>query len=280
MTTTTTTRRRRPSRRAALYATLIIGAAMSVFPYWLIVSTAVKPRGELFEAAPWAPPSSPTLENLGALLGSDFAQSILNTFIFVTVLTVGQLIFTTLAAYAFARLDFRGRNSLFWLYLATLMVPNVVTLIPLFLIMRELDLVNSWYGLVAPYVFGTPYGIFLMRQFFRSIPREIEEAARVDGAGHLTILWRIILPLSRPILATLAIVTVISSWNNFLWPLIITSSEDTRVVTVAIAALRSEIGIDYTRMMAGSLLTLLPMLLVFVFFQRYIVRSVALTGLK
>ncbi|RSN34660.1 carbohydrate ABC transporter permease [Amycolatopsis sp. WAC 01416] len=277
---TTTTRRRRPSRRAALYATLIIGAAMSVFPYWLIVSTALKPRGELFEAAPWAPPSSPTLENLGALLGSDFAQSILNTFIFVTVLTVGQLIFTTLAAYAFARLDFRGRNSLFWLYLATLMVPNVVTLIPLFLIMRELDLVNSWYGLVAPYVFGTPYGIFLMRQFFRSIPREIEEAARVDGAGHLTILWRIILPLSRPILATLAIVTVISSWNNFLWPLIITSSEDTRVVTVAIAALRSEIGIDYTRMMAGSLLTLLPMLLVFVFFQRYIVRSVALTGLK
>lgn len=277
---TTTTRRRRPSRRAALYATLIIGAAMSVFPYWLIVSTALKPRGELFEAAPWAPPSSPTMENLGALLSSDFAQSILNTFIFVTVLTVGQLIFTTLAAYAFARLDFRGRNSLFWLYLATLMVPNVVTLIPLFLIMRELDLVNSWYGLVAPYVFGTPYGIFLMRQFFRSIPREIEEAARIDGAGHLTILWRIILPLSRPILATLAIVTVISSWNNFLWPLIITSSEDTRVVTVAIAALRSEIGIDYTRMMAGSLLTLLPMLLVFVFFQRYIVRSVALTGLK
>nr|WP_052478391.1 carbohydrate ABC transporter permease [Kibdelosporangium sp. MJ126-NF4]CEL18053.1 N-Acetyl-D-glucosamine ABC transport system, permease protein 2 [Kibdelosporangium sp. MJ126-NF4]CTQ90718.1 N-Acetyl-D-glucosamine ABC transport system, permease protein 2 [Kibdelosporangium sp. MJ126-NF4] len=277
---TTTTRRRRPSRRAALYATLIIGAAMSVFPYWLIVSTALKPRGELFEAAPWAPPSAPTLENLGALLGSDFAQSILNTVIFVTVLTVGQLIFTTLAAYAFARLDFRGRNALFWLYLATLMVPNVVTLIPLFLIMRELDLVNSWYGLVAPYVFGTPYGIFLMRQFFRSIPREIEEAARVDGAGHLTILWRIILPLSRPILATLAIVTVISSWNNFLWPLIITSSADTRVVTVAIAALRSEIGIDYTRMMAGSLLTLLPMLLVFVFFQRYIVRSVALTGLK
>ncbi|ALG12202.1 carbohydrate ABC transporter permease [Kibdelosporangium phytohabitans] len=277
---TTTTRRRRPSRRAALYATLIIGAAMSVFPYWLIVSTALKPRGELFEAAPWAPPSSPTLENLGALLSSDFAQSILNTLIFVTVLTVGQLIFTTLAAYAFARLDFRGRNALFWLYLATLMVPNVVTLIPLFLIMRELDLVNSWYGLVAPYVFGTPYGIFLMRQFFRSIPREIEEAARVDGAGHLTILWRIILPLSRPILATLAIVTVISSWNNFLWPLIITSSADTRVITVAIAALRSEIGIDYTRMMAGSLLTLLPMLLVFVFFQRYIVRSVALTGLK
>ncbi|OXM42866.1 carbohydrate ABC transporter permease [Amycolatopsis alba] len=277
---TTTTRRRRPSRRAALYATLIIGAAMSVFPYWLIVSTALKPRGELFEAAPWAPPSSPTLENLGALLSSDFARSILNTFLFVTVLTVGQLIFTTLAAYAFARLDFRGRNSLFWLYLATLMVPNVVTLIPLFLIMRELGLVNSWYGLVAPYVFGTPYGIFLMRQFFRSIPREIEEAARVDGAGHLTILWRIILPMSRPILATLAIVTVISSWNNFLWPLIITSSEDTRVVTVAIAALRSEIGIDYTRMMAGSLLTLLPMLLVFVFFQRYIVRSVALTGLK
>ncbi|MFB9904358.1 carbohydrate ABC transporter permease [Allokutzneria oryzae] len=277
---TTTTRRRRPARRAALYATLITGAAMSVFPYWLIVSTAVKPRGELFEAAPWAPPSAPTLENLGALLGSEFARSILNTFIFVTILTVGQLIFTTLAAYAFARLEFRGRNALFWLYLATLMVPNVVTLIPLFLIMRELDLVNSWYGLVAPYVFGTPYGIFLMRQFFLGIPREIEEAARVDGAGHLTILWRIILPLSRPILATLAIVTVISSWNNFLWPLIITSSADTRVVTVAIAALRSEIGIDYTRMMAGSLLTLLPMLLVFVFFQRYIVRSVALTGLK
>lgn len=274
------TKRRNPARRTALYLMLAVGAAMSVFPYWLVVSTALKPRGELFDAAPWAPPANPTLDNIGALLTSDFAKSILNTFIFVLILTAGQLIFTTLAAYAFARLRFRGREVLFWLYLATLMVPNVVTMIPLFLIMRELDIVNTWYGLVAPYVLGTPYGIFLMRQFFRGIPREIEEAARVDGAGHLTILWRVVLPLSRPILATLAIITVITSWNNFLWPLIITSSEDTRVATVAMAALRTEIGVDYTRMMAGSLLTMLPMLLVFVFFQRFIVRSVALTGLK
>jgi multiple sugar transport system permease protein len=290
VSTTTTTRTApvtpRPGRRTrlpgrtALYATLVLGALMSVFPYWLVISTALKTRAELFSAPPWAPPSDPTLANITALLTSEFARSILNTMMFAAILTAGQLVFTTLAAYAFARLEFRGRDTLFWLYLATLMVPNVVTLIPLFLIMRELDIVNTWYGLVAPYVFGTPYGIFLMRQFFRSIPRDIEDAARVDGAGHLTILTRIILPLSRPILATLAIITVITSWNNFLWPLIITSSSDTRVVTVAIAVLRSEIGVDYNRMMAGSLLALLPMLLVFIFFQRYIVRSVVLTGLK
>jgi multiple sugar transport system permease protein len=161
-----------------------------------------------------------------------------------------------------------------------MMVPSAVTMIPLFLIMRELGLVNTWYGLLAPYVLGTPYGIFLMRQFFKGLPAGLEEAARIDGAGPLAILVRIMLPLCRPALGTLAIITVISSWNSFLWPLIITSGDETKVITVAIATLKSGIGVDYNLMMAGSLIALAPMVAVFIFFQKHIVRSVALTGLK
>jgi multiple sugar transport system permease protein len=160
------------------------------------------------------------------------------------------------------------------------MVPGAVTVIPLFLIMRQLSLVNTWYGLLVPYILGTPYGIFLMRQFFRALPAGLEEAARIDGAGPLRILTRILLPLSRPALGTLAIITVISSWNNFLWPLIITSGDDTKVITVAIAGLKGAVGVDQNMVMAGGLIALLPMVAIFIFFQRYIVRSVALTGLK
>jgi multiple sugar transport system permease protein len=146
--------------------------------------------------------------------------------------------------------------------------------------MRQLDLVNTWYGLLVPYLLGTPYGIFLMRQFFRGLPQGLEEAARIDGAGPLRILIKIMLPLCRPAIGTLAIITVISSWNSFLWPLIITSSDETKVITVAIATLKSGIGVQYNLMMAGGLIALVPMVAIFIFFQKYIVRSVVLTGLK
>ncbi|RJL35633.1 carbohydrate ABC transporter permease [Bailinhaonella thermotolerans] len=268
------------TKRLLLHVVLAVGAFVSLFPYLLVVLTAFKSQGQLNTTAPWVPGLPPTTANLTRFLSGDFPRYILNTLVMTAVLTAGQLVFTTFAAYAFARLRFRGREVLFWLYVATMMVPSAVTMIPLFLIMRELDLVNTWYGLLAPYVLGTPYGIFLMRQFLRTLPSGLEEAARIDGAGPLTILVRILLPLCRPALGTLAIITVISSWNSFLWPLIVTSGEGTRVITVAIATLKGGIGTDYNLMMAGGLIALLPMLVVFVFCQKYIVRSVALTGLK
>jgi multiple sugar transport system permease protein len=267
-------------RRIPLYAALVVGAFVSVFPYLLVVLTALKTRYQLNSTAPWLPAVPPTFGNLTKLLGSDFAGYIGNTLLMTVALTAGQLVFTTFAAYAFARLRFRGREVLFWLYVATMMVPSAVTMIPLFLVMRELDLINTWWGLLAPYILGTPYGIFLMRQFFRSLPAGLEDAARIDGAGPLTILVRILLPLCRPAMGTLAIITVISSWNNFLWPLIITSSDDTKVITVAIAGMKGAIGADHNLMMAGGLIALAPMFVIFIFFQRYIVRSVVLTGLK
>jgi multiple sugar transport system permease protein len=268
------------TRRVLLYATLSAGAFVAVFPYLLVVLTALKTQGQLYSTAPWVPALPPTGANVTKLLGGDFPRSILNSLLMTVALTLGQLVFTTIAAYAFARLRFRGRDALFWLYVATMMVPSAVTMIPLFLIMRQLDLVNTWYGLLVPYLLGTPYGIFLMRQFFRGLPAGLEEAARIDGAGPLRILVKIMLPLCRPAIGTLAIITVISSWNSFLWPLIITSSDETKVITVAIATLKSGIGVQYNLMMAGGLIALVPMVAIFIFFQKYIVRSVVLTGLK
>ncbi|GAA2118404.1 carbohydrate ABC transporter permease [Actinomadura napierensis] len=267
-------------KRIALYLTLAAGALVSVFPYLLVVLTALKTPRQLNRTEPWEPGLPPTLENLDKVLHSGFAGYLGNTLLMTAALTAGQLVFTTFAAYAFARLRFRGRDVLFWLYVATMMVPSAVTMIPLFLIMRELHLVNTWWGLLAPYLLGTPYGIFLMRQFFRALPAGLEDAARIDGAGPLTILLRIVLPLSRPALGTLAIITVITSWNNFMWPLIITSGDDTKVVTVGIAGLKGSIGVDPNQMTAAALIALVPMVAVFIAFQRYIVRSVVLTGLK
>ncbi|WP_406674518.1 carbohydrate ABC transporter permease [Nonomuraea sp. N2-4H] len=157
-------------RRALLYAVLVAGAFISVFPYLLVLLTAFKTQAQLSSTAPWLPGLPPTTDNLATMLSGDFPRFILNTAIMTAVLTAGQLVFTTFAAYAFARLRFRGRDVLFWLFVATMMVPSAVTMIPLFLIMRELDLVNTWYGLLIPYVLGTPYGIFLMRQFFKTLP--------------------------------------------------------------------------------------------------------------
>ncbi|SDM21683.1 carbohydrate ABC transporter permease [Nonomuraea jiangxiensis] len=268
------------AKRILVHTALAIGAFVSVFPYLLVVLTAFKTQAQLSSTHPWLPGTPPTADNLAEVFAGDFPRFLLNTAVMTAVLTAGQLVFTTFAAYAFARLRFRGRDVLFWLFVATMMVPSAVTMIPLFLIMRELDLVNTWYGLLVPYVLGTPYGIFLMRQFFKSLPAGLEEAARIDGAGALTILMRVMLPLCRPALGTLAIITVISSWNSFLWPLIITSGDDTKVITVALATLKIGIGVDYNLMMAGSLIALVPMVAVFIFFQRHIVRSVVLTGLK
>ncbi|MFI9557158.1 carbohydrate ABC transporter permease [Nonomuraea endophytica] len=267
-------------KRFLLYAVLVVGAFVSVFPYLLVVLTAFKDRAQLHTTAPWLPGDPMTTANLEKLLGGDFPSFILNTLLMTLALTAGQLVFTTFAAYAFARLRFRGREVLFWLFVATMMVPVAVTVIPLFLIMRQLDLINTWGGLLVPYILGTPYGIFLMRQFFRGLPAGLEEAARIDGAGPLKILLRVLLPLCKPALGTLAIITVISSWNSFMWPLIITSGDETKVITVALAALKVGIGVDYTAIMSGGLIALVPMVVIFIFFQRYIVRSVVLTGLK
>ncbi len=263
------------------YSILEIGVVISLFPYFMALMTSLKPPDQIFSSSAWSLPHPLTLQNyVNVVTQYSFVDYIWHTLLFSSILTIGQLIFSTFAAYAFARLEFPGRDQLFWLYLATLMVPQVVTLIPLFILLRTFNLVNTWTGLVIPFVLGTPYGIFLMRQFFRSIPRDLEQAARIDGAGTLQIMRDIILPLSRPIMSTLAIITFVQGWNNFLWPLIVTDTDDLRVLTVGIAAFQSNYGTQWNLMMAATFIALGPLLVLFFLFQRQIVRSIHLSGFK
>lgn len=262
------------------YVVLVVGCLLAVFPYLLSVLTAFKARGQLFQTMPWEPALPPSTDAFTRLFESGFGGYVLNTVGVTVTITAGQVVFAVLAAYAFARLSFPGRDLLFWVYLSTLMVPPVVTMIPLYLMMQRLGLVDTWAGLILPTMLGTPYAIFLLRQFFRTIPADLEDAARIDGAGRTRTLVSIILPLSKPILVTVTTLAVVGSWNSFLWPLIITSSEDKRLLSVGLALFKGEIGVDYNALTAGSLIALTPLLVLFIVFQRFIVRSVAVTGLK
>ncbi|MET9081250.1 carbohydrate ABC transporter permease [Streptomyces sp. NPDC004237] len=269
-------------RRTGLYAVLAVGALLSIGPYLLTLNAAFKRPADLLSTDAWTPAHPATFANF-ADVWNDYGMSsfLLHTLFVAVVVTAGQVVFSAMAAYALARLEFPGRDWLFRAYIATMMVPQMITLVPLFLMMRDLGMVDTFAGLILPTVFGTPYGVFLVRQFFLTIPKDLEAAARIDGAGTWTILIRIMLPLSRPILATLATITFINTWNNLIWPLIITNSDRTRVITVGISALQGEHVSDLPHIvLAGAALALLPLIAVFLLFQRHIVRSIALTGLK
>jgi len=268
-------------RRALLYAVLLGGALISIAPYLMTVNAAFKNTRSLFSTQAWTPASPATFSNFAALWSQyDMSGFLVHTLIVAVAVTAGQVVFCSLSAYAFARLEFPGRDLLFWAFVATMMVPQIVTLVPLFLIMSHFGLIDTYRALILPTVFGTPYGIFLVRQYFRTIPMDLEAAARIDGASTWTILWRIMLPLSRPIMATLATVTFINSWNNLLWPLMVTSSERTTVVTVGISALQGQYASQLNIVLTAAAVALLPLIAVFLLFQRHIVRSIALTGMK
>jgi multiple sugar transport system permease protein len=268
-------------RGTTIYLLLSVGALISVAPYLMTLNAAFKPQSTLLATQAWTPAVPSTWSNFTTLWSQyDMSGFLVHTVIVAGVITGGQLVFTTLAAYAFARLDFPGREPLFWAFIAMMMVPQIVTLIPLFLIMSHLNLIDTYRALILPYVFGTPYGIFLVRQYFQTIPADLEAAARIDGAGTWGILRRIMLPLSKPILATLATITFVNTWNSLLWPLMATSSERDEVVTVGIAALQGQFASELHILLPAAAVALLPLIAVFLLFQRHIVRSIALTGLK
>jgi multiple sugar transport system permease protein len=271
----------RVSGNVIAYIILVLGVVVSLFPYFLALLTSLKPANQIFSGSAWSLPQPATLQNyIDVVTQYNLLAYIWHTLVFAVIVTLGQLIFSTFAAYAFARMEFPGRDQIFWLYLATLMVPTIVTLIPLFILMQKLGLVNTWSGLVMPYVLGTPFGIFLMRQFFLSIPRDLEKAARIDGAGTLQIIFQVILPVSRPIMATLALLTFVGAWNNFLWPLIITDSDNLRVLTVALSAFQGQFSTQWNLMMAATFIALVPLLLLFFLFQKQLVRSISTSGFK
>ncbi|TFD74930.1 carbohydrate ABC transporter permease [Cryobacterium sp. Sr8] len=270
------------TRPTAVYHVLVAGAVFTLAPFLLSVLTAFKPRQQFARESALAWPDPFTLDNIVALITgpAQFGRAILVTLLAATLILIGQLISSILAAYAFARVDFPGRNALFWVYLSTLMIPPVVLVVPLYLMMTEAGLRNSFWSLVLPFAFASPYAIFLLREYFRGIPQELIDAARLDGASTLDVLVEIVVPLSRPIIATLTLITIVSHWNSFMWPLVVTSGSEWRVVTVATASLQSQFNGNWTLVMAATTLALVPLLVLFLVFQRQFVRSITFSGLK
>lgn len=208
-----------------------------------------------------------------------FARYLWNSFFISAVITVAALFFHSMAAYALARLRFPGREKLFGAIFATLLVTAPVVLIPLFLVARELNLLNSYAGLIIPAIFNA-FGIFLLRQFYLGLPKELEEAAVIDGCGHWRVYWNIVLPMSRPILSALAIFFFLANWNAFVWPLVATNDQALTVVQLGIASFQTQYGSNWNYILAASTVAALPMLLLFFAFQRQIVESVKTSGIK
>lgn len=281
------TRRGRGSRRTAgvlaTYAILVLGAVITLAPFVLSMMTSFKTSEQLATRSPLALPSPFTGGNYPSLFTNglvDFGRAIGVTVGYVVVVLVGQLVFSILAAYAFARLRFPGRDTIFWVYLSTLMIPPVVTVVPLYLMMTEAGLRNTFWGIVLPYMFGSPYAIFLLREYFRGIPEDIVDAARLDGAGTWRILTTVMIPLSRPIIATLTIITAVTHWNNFLWPLIITSNNTWGVITVATASMQSQYNGNWTLVTAATTFAMAPLIILFLIFNKQIVNSIAVTSFR
>ena len=273
---------RRAVPSGATYLLLVLGAVVTLAPFLLSIMTALKSPRQFASQPVLSPPDPPTVANFTDLFGGryDFVSPIVVTAQVVAVILVGQLLFSVFAAYAFARLRFPGRDALFWVYLATLMVPQAVTIIPLYTMFADLGMRNTFWALVLPQVFGSPYAIFLLREYFRSIPGDLLDAAKLDGAGTLRTLRHVVVPISRPILATLAIITVVTHWNNFLWPLVITTGRQWQVLTVATAGLQSQYNGNWTIVMAATTVAILPLLMLFLVFQRHVIRSITITGFR
>lgn len=264
------------------YLLLTAIAALMVGPFVWMVATSLMDPQDIFRIPPRWIPDRFDLRNYSAIMDVlPLGTLLMNSFTIAVSATIGQLLSCTLAAYAFARMDFRGKNTLYFILLATMMIPAQVTMIPTFLIMRAAGLIDTLYALIVPAFFGGAFGTFLLRQFFTSIPRELDDAARMDGCGRFRILWSIYLPLSRPALATLGLFTFMTYWNDLLGPVIYLSSTEQATLTMGLASLQSGTMLArYDLLMAGSVLSVLPILLLLVVGQQWFVRGVATTGLK
>jgi multiple sugar transport system permease protein len=259
---------------------LILGAIVMVGPFVWMIHSSTLPTAEAYRYPPVIFPSYRAWENYErALTLVPFGRFYFNSAVVATTITLAQLFTCSLGAFAFARMRFPGREVLFLAYLATMMVPFEVTLIPSFIIIRELDWIDSYPALIAPFIFSA-YGTFLLRQFFKSVHRDLYDAARVDGAGYFEIYWRIFLPLAAPALAALGVFVFLHFWNSFFWPLVVTNSMEMRTVPIGIALFQGRDSIQWNLMMAATTLAVIPTLLVFLVAQRYFVRGIMLSGIK
>jgi multiple sugar transport system permease protein len=287
-----------PGAKALIYLLLIGFGATMIVPFVWMLTTSLKEAGEVFAPTMEWLPAKPQWSNYAdAVNAIPFWRMLFNSVLVSVTITFGQVFTSSLAAFAFARLRFPGRDTLFLGYLATMMVPGVVTLIPIFCLMRILgDVVpyefyfkhwwlgnviggDSYFALIAPGLFSA-YGTFMLRQFFLTVPRDLDEAAVMDGCSKLGIYRHVVIPLSKPALATLVIFTFMSSWRDFMWPLIINNTPEMQTLPVGLATFQNMFGINWNLLMAASVIVMLPMLLVFVFNQRFFTEGIKLSGIK
>ena len=270
------------SRRHALQVNgaLLLLAALSLTPLLWMVSVSLMARGEASHFPPPFLPASATLDSYRELFaGTGIGRNFANSLLVSIAITALSLLLNTMAGYAFAKLRFVGRERLFQLLLAALVVPAQVAMLPLFLLMKQLGLLNSYWGVIVPGM-ASVFGIFLVRQYARGIPDELIEAARIDGAGELRIFFQIVLPMLKPVLVTLAIFTFMGAWNDFMWPLIVLTDQEHYTLPVALAALSREHIMDVELMMAGAVVTVLPVLALFLLLQRYYIQGLLLGSVK
>jgi len=259
---------------------LILGALGMVLPFAWMVLTSVKDKGEVFTYSVQWLPSRVNLDGYRDVwFEMPFARMYANSLIVAISVTVCQLVTSALAGYAFARLDFPGRDVVFMIYLSAMMIPHQATIIPAFLLIRRFNMVDRYSSLVLPFAAG-PFGAFMLRQFFMSMPRSLEEAAIIDGCSRFGVLRSVVLPLCKPAMVTLGLFQFMFSWNDFMWPLIVTNKMSMRPLQVGLALLRAEISTEWPMLMAATVMATMPILVAFLAAQRQFIESIALTGLK
>jgi len=279
--------------RFLIHLFLICGLIITLAPFAWMISTSFKSTEAIFTKTPKWIPENPTLENYQRLfgieppeirekkgiIGLNFGVHSKNSILIAISITVLSLFVNSLAGFAFAKYNFPGKEKIFALLLATLMVPGQMTMMPVFLLLRSLGLLNSYLGLIIP-ASASAFGIFLIRQFMLTIPNDLIESARIDGCSDFRIYWNIVLPLCKPVLASLGVFTFMGAWNDFLWPLIVMTKESMYTLPVALANLSGEYVTEYGLLMAGSLIVVAPIILIFLFAQKFVIESFAHTGLK
>jgi ABC-type glycerol-3-phosphate transport system permease component len=266
--------------RVCIYAMLVLGAAAFLLPFLWMVSTALKQSDEVFTFPPTMFPASPQWQNfIEGWTVLPFNTFLLNTVIITVLAVLGNMVSCILPAYAFARLEARGKKVAFALMLATMMIPFEVTLVPTFIAFSKLGMVNTFWPLILPAWFGYAYFIFLLRQFFMTIPREYDEAAKIDGAGYFRTMWSIILPQAKPAIATIAIFAFVGNWNNLLAPIIYLRSQEKFTLALGLQLFQGQYQTYYNQMMAVALITLLPILIIFLLAQRTFIEGANISGI-
>ncbi len=290
---------RLPVGKVIGWLVLLALVAITVLPFYVMLKTALSGPGTIFQQARSLLPLEPTTVHFERVLGLltpeevraaggtgalvEFPRALRNTVLFTLTVVLGQVFFSAMAAYAFARLRFPGRDALFYAYLSALMIPNIVLFIPNFILIRDLGWLNTFQGMIAPFVLMTPFAVFFLRQFFLGIPVSLEEAAKLDGCSPFGTFWRIILPTSRTPLVTLGILTSIQAWNEFFWPFIVAREADVRVLTVALQSFQtsSAYGMpDWAGLMAATFLAIVPIFVLLIVLGRQVIASLQFSGLK